>query len=309
MPQAYLEALPRLTSLTKLCWRGGVAAGVLQQLPASVVEAVFTSSGSSVQVQYLADKLQLQQLQLGFSRCDTTALASLSALTNLQRLALRIPGADNLAQHGSSLAALPALKDLQVATNDFSLATASAIAAATSITNLQLRCQRDYVGDLAAAYEPLPQLQRLSVIHDWPPTGRSLASFGAAFSRDVTHLLGCGIQLFPLARTTPLLQVLILDTGSLGDEDLEAMGHYMQELRVLGIAIDGLISVAGVRAALSGGRFPALRKLVATSTESAPDAPSRAEVDNCVADVRPHVEVEHLASFHYSDLRKTPYIV
>uniref|UniRef100_A0A383W8H4 Uncharacterized protein n=1 Tax=Tetradesmus obliquus TaxID=3088 RepID=A0A383W8H4_TETOB len=197
--QAYLEALPRLTRLTELSWRGSISADLLKQLPARVLKVRLAMPTGKLEVQHLADKQQLQQLHLGFTGCDTTALASLSALTRLQHLSLHMPAckADSLTQHGSSLA-LSTLKQLHIGihyADALSPAAASAIAAATSVSNLQLRCFRRFYGDLTAAFEPLVGLQRLCVMDVTFGAGGSLASFGTALTRGITHLVSCGTQL------------------------------------------------------------------------------------------------------------------
>jgi hypothetical protein len=304
--QAYAAAMPSLTNLTELRWCGYVPPGVLQQLPHSVVRLQLQSEQSAIQ--HLAGLHQLQQLKLVVhGTCDATALAPLTALTSLQRLGLRVscPTAADVAQLGRSWAALPALQLLRVLAGELNQAAGNAIAAATSVTKLQLRCLLEESFDLAAMIAPLAQLKQLCVVQE-PSASRALSTFGRVLSQGITHLVWCGARLAPVARTQlstcTQLRALVIDTDSIGDDDLEVMGHYLKELQLLGVVVGGTITLQGLCAALTSGGFAALRKLVAARFETEENVVSRAEVARRVAVARPDVRVEHLKNFGWSEL-------
>jgi hypothetical protein len=252
------------------------------QLPSSLASiTLFATAAADDDVRAIAQARQLQQLELnGVQAVPAATLASLTALTSLRHLGLAYLGMpdqlddDITTQHAAVWSALPALRSLKLRGWRFSRGTAAAIAAATSLTNLWLECTADIQADLSAALAPLQQLARLDVSveglseAEHQPVAASMLG-SSVLADSVEQLVLCRWPLSPVARTQLItrtqLRKLILDSSSIGDEELEVMGHYMQRLQLLGIARNGKISTTGVNAALGGTNFSALKQLLLAS--------------------------------------------
>jgi hypothetical protein len=338
---AALQAMPSLTEL-RLGLHGlyVIPGDMVQHLPTSLVklQLLLPALGPIPDLQHLTRLQQLQQLELKQADgCDAAALTALSTLTTLQQLSLDYSGGSgNTAllqniQYGRAWAAMPALKQLHIATDSFA-GIDRAIALATRVTCLQLRCDPELPAafDHATALAPLSQLQRLCVVHRWRVYGgwrrdddavprhddAVLSAFGSAALQSITHLVWCGVRLSKLAcsqlKAASQLQLLILDSRSVDDEQLQEMGCHLGKLHTLGVLVDEQqISQGGIAAAVSGGGFPALRQLVAACIGLTLTSCGRAvqeQLVNLIADVRPDVEVVLLDTLRWHGLSRHSYV-
>jgi hypothetical protein len=276
---ACLGALAPLTQLTELslAMPSAGSAGLLVHLPSSLVSiTLFTEAAADDDVRAIAQARQLQQLELnGVQGVAAAAPSSLTALTSLLHLSLAyldVPDqADDemIKQHAAVWSTLPVLHRLKVRRCRFSPGTAAAIAAATSVTSLWLECSADIQADLSATLAPLKQLRRLDMyIHgrsnaDHQPVAASMLD-SSVLADSVEQLVWCRWPLSPVARTQLItrtqLRKLVLDSSSIGDEELEVIAHYMQRLQLLGLARNSKISDAGIYKAL--GNHNALMQLL-----------------------------------------------
>jgi hypothetical protein len=199
----------------------------------------------------------------------------------------------SLSEHAAAWAALPTLQQLSVTCYSLGPFISSAIAAATSITSLELVLkEQEMEFDIASLLAPLKQLQRLAV-YDYHGHVSAVASALGSMA-GIRHLALIGTRLSPLARTQLVtythLRRLFVHSADIGNDEIEAMGHYMTRLQALGVCLDHDASLGGVMHALNCGRFPALQRLVLDSDAS---GHTQGKVRSHVASVRPHVAVEH----------------
>jgi hypothetical protein len=205
-------------------------------------------------------------------------------------------------QQAAAWDTLPMLQHLSVTSEAILPSYMGALWCAASITSLQIQLVRQQAKfDFAALVEPMRRLQQLCVFDLYGDVRGSITSLGSLAG--ISRLMWCSGWLSPLARTQLVtaahLRVLFVDCQNITDEELEAMGHYMTKLAVLGVGILE-VSLDGIVNALCGGRFPALQCLVVDCSSG---ACTEQEAEKRVADVRPQLAFE-TADFNAEGLRK-----
>jgi hypothetical protein len=210
-------------------------------------------------------------------------------------------------QHAGAWDASPMLQRLSLSFDAIAPRHMGALWCATSITSLQLQLKAQTNSfDVAAMLAPLRQLKQLCVFDEAGHVEAAVTSLGNLVS--ISSFIWCGWRLSPLARTQLVtaahLRLLFIDCEDVRNDEIEAMGHYMTKLAVLGLEVGvaerANVSLEGLVKALSGGRFPALQRLVVDCDGV---ARTEQEVEKRVAAVRPQLAVE-TANFTAEGLHK-----